>query len=617
MAGNISKANDLKIGKGIFLKIISGANILFLITPLIMLVIFSFNSSKYSNNWEGFSLKWYNELFRDETWFLSLKNSIIIAFVNTLVSTVFGTMAALALGKYNFKIKPLFQNLLYIPIILPEIIFAIALLSFYVMIKLPLGIISIICSHITFSIPFVILIVLTRILNFDLTLEEASLDLGATRRQTFKNVILPGIYPAIISSAIFAFTLSFDDFIITFFTSGAGVSTLPLKIYSILTKTGITPAINAVSAIMICATIILLGVTAAFQKNEKTAKIGLYAAAAILFLLLGLLSYTVFAPKNKNVLHISNWGGYLDETIVKDFEKQTGIKIILDYFSSNEELLAKMQTGAIDFDLIVVSTYMVDIMKKQKLLSEYNHKNIPNYKFIDERFKKLAFDPTGKYYIPYAYGFTGIGYNSKNIADKITGWADLWNEKYKGRIIMLDDGPEVFDAAISLTGHSLTEKNLNALQKAYELLLKQKKIILKYDSNTIADMLFNGEADLIQIWNGSLYKLSLEKPELKFVVPKGSIMFIDNLCLSSNSKNKQNAEKFLNFLYTPEISARNMNYIAYAMPVPEAVKLLDDKFKNNQTIFPDISNETQFNVLIDLEDYMNEIEKYWVKLKSQ
>jgi len=181
MGGYISKSNDLKIGKGTFLKILTFANILFLLFPLFLLAAFSFNSSRYLNNWDSFSFKWYKSIFHDETWLISIKNSILIAFVNTVVSTVFGTMGALALGKYNFKGKPFFQNLLYIPIILPEIIFAIALLVFFVMLNLPLGIITIICSHVTFSIPFVIIIVLTRIINFDLTLEEASLDLDANR----------------------------------------------------------------------------------------------------------------------------------------------------------------------------------------------------------------------------------------------------------------------------------------------------------------------------------------------------------------------------------------------------------------------------------------------------
>lgn len=614
MAGNLARSNELNIGQSYWIKIITVLSLFFLFTPLVILIIYSFNGSKIVTSWEGFSLKWYSAIFSDRTIWASVRNTLVIAVFNTIISTILGTMAALVLGKYRFKGKELLQNVLYIPVIIPEIIFGVSLLILFVLIDFPLGIFSVICAHITFSISFVALIVLAKITSLDKSLEEASMDLGANRWQTFWKIILPQISPGIISGALFAFTLSIDDFVVTFFTSGAGASTLPLKIYSLI-KFGVTPAINAISTILIIITVIVILLATFISTSENIPKYLKIALSSVFVLIISVLFYfTLFPPESKEV-NIYTWADYIDSDLIQKFEEEYKIKVNMDYFNDNEELLAKIQMGASSADIIIPSNYMVEIMIKEKLLAEIDFKNIPNYSCIESDFKNLNFDPKSKYSIPYTYGFSGIGYNSDKIKDSINSWRVFWDEKYDGQLLMLDDMREVFHVAYVLLGYNLNNKNYDELRKALELLLKGKKLLQKYDNNLGSDYLLAGEVDLIQTWNGNLAKLAIEHPEYKFIIPKeGSLYFVDNLVIPNNSANKKNAELFINFMLNPENSAQNIKKILYAMPNKDVKKYLDPALYSS--LFFNISDYPKCEIPIDLGEFNSDLEKAWMELKS-
>jgi spermidine/putrescine transport system permease protein len=230
---------------------------LFLYAPIAILVVFSFNSSRFVSAWEGFSFRWYGELFQDAAMMAALKNSLIVALASTVISTVFGTMVALAMERRRFPGKLAFDALLYLPVIIPDIAMAVMLLLFFVLIQFHLSLITIIISHVAFMISFVAIVVRARLVGFDRSLEEAAQDLGANELQTFWHVTLPLLMPAILGGALLAFTLSLDDFVITFFTAGVGSTTLPLRIYSMV-KLGITPEINAISTLLVLASMTLL-----------------------------------------------------------------------------------------------------------------------------------------------------------------------------------------------------------------------------------------------------------------------------------------------------------------------------------------------------------------------
>ncbi|MEM2989734.1 MAG: ABC transporter permease [Halobacteria archaeon] len=229
----------------------------FLFAPIAILIIFSFNTSKLNFVWQGFTLHWYVKLLSNEAILNAFKNSLIVAILATLLSTVIGTMLAFALARYNFQGRAILNNTIYLPVIIPEIIQGISLLVFFVWIGMQLGISTIVIAHTAFCISFVAIVVKARLHGLDRTLEEAAMDLGADKIQTFLKITLPLTMPGIIAGALLAFTLSLDDFVITFFTAGVGSTTLPLKIYSMI-KFGITPEINAISTILLLASMILM-----------------------------------------------------------------------------------------------------------------------------------------------------------------------------------------------------------------------------------------------------------------------------------------------------------------------------------------------------------------------
>jgi len=239
---------------------------LYLYLPILVLIVFSFNTSRLNIRWEGFDLKWYGVLFGDERVLLATRNTLIVAGVSTLVSTVIGTLAALALQRYQFRLRRFSESALYIPIVIPEIVMGIGLLSLYATVKLTLGLLTITLSHIAFSIPFVALVVRARLHGFDRSLEEAAMDLGADELRTFWRITLPLILPGVLSGAMLAFTLSLDDFIITFFTAGPGSTTLPLLVFGMV-KTHITPEINALSTIWVATVFLLLLISQRLQRR--------------------------------------------------------------------------------------------------------------------------------------------------------------------------------------------------------------------------------------------------------------------------------------------------------------------------------------------------------------
>ncbi|MCC6167684.1 MAG: ABC transporter permease [Caldilineaceae bacterium] len=249
---------------------------LFFYAPIVVLVIFSFNSGRFVSRWEGFSLAWYAKLFQNQAIALALRNSLIVAFASTVVSTILATLVAVGLERYRFRGKTALDSVLYLPIIIPDIAMAVMLLLFFIQagqilgkigMGFSLGLGTVILAHIAFNISFVTVTVRARLADFDRSLEEAARDLYADEWQTFRYVTLPLIMPGILAGALMAFTLSLDDFVITFFTSGPGSTTLPLRIYSMV-KTGITPEINALSTLMLGASMLLVFASLALQRKS-------------------------------------------------------------------------------------------------------------------------------------------------------------------------------------------------------------------------------------------------------------------------------------------------------------------------------------------------------------
>lgn len=245
----------------------TGLIYIFLYAPIAILIIYSFNTSRLNAVWEGFTLDWYRRLFQDEAILKAAANTLLVAIISTAISTILGTITALAMVRDRFPGKAILDGILYIPIIIPEIVMGISLLAFFALIRLPLGLWTMIIAHITFSTSFVVVTVRARLDGFDRSLEEAAQDLGADEWQTFRLVTLPLIMPGILAGALLAFTLSVDDFIVSYFVAGPGSTTLPLKIYSMV-KFGVTPEINALSTVLLVVTLLLIVTEEALKRRS-------------------------------------------------------------------------------------------------------------------------------------------------------------------------------------------------------------------------------------------------------------------------------------------------------------------------------------------------------------
>lgn len=608
------KRNPVKISP--LTTLISIAIALFLISPVVITVIYSFNSGYRVTAWEGFSLKWYKSALENISLWTAIKNTLLIAIANTLISTLLGTLAAYSLARFRFRFKMIFRNLIYIPVILPEIIFGIALLSFFNLLSVEPGLTTVILSHVTFTVSFVTLIVGARFDKFDFRLEEAALDLGASHLTAFFKVVLPVIAPGVVSAAIFAFTLSVDDFIITFFTAGTGSSTLPVKIYSMI-KFSITPEINAISTILIMLTSITLIAAFFLQKSNLLERVKPAYILSAFIVIVGALSVLSFTLGNKQQVNVFIWTEYIDQKIITDFEEKYDIKVNLDYYSNNEDILAKLQLGNTGYDLIFPSDYMVDIMRREGLIRKIDTSTIEKFRHIDPAFKKGYFDESGEYHIPYAYGYMGIVYNKEKVKDPPASWSILWDERYKGRIIVLNDMRELFTVAYNYLGLDIEKRSETDLETALELLKKQKRLLKKYESSVVQEYMYSGEVWLAHTDIGTALKIMRNDPRFDFIIPKeGTNIFIDNIAIPTTAPNYGNALKFIDHLIEPRNTALNIEKVLYPMPNKEAARYLPEKLKQNRLLFPTPEQTSSFTTLKDLGEFNQQMDIAWTKLMN-
>jgi spermidine/putrescine transport system substrate-binding protein len=315
-------------------------------------------------------------------------------------------------------------------------------------------------------------------------------------------------------------------------------------------------------------------------------------------------------------LHIYNWDDYIEKSILKQFEKEYKCRIIYDTFASNEDLLAKFQAGAKGYDVIFPSDYMVNTMASEGMLSPLKHENIPNLKYISEQFKNPPYDEGLKYSIPYTYGFSGIGYNSTQTDGEIRSWQVFWNSDFKNQMILLDDMREVFGIAFKILGYSINDRNPEHLESAMALLRDQKQYLRKYDSAMSKNLLLSGEVAMIHHWSGDVYQLMEEDENIRFSIPEeGSVLFTDCMAIPKTAQNVELAEKFIDFILRPEISARIIETIWYPMPNDEAIKLIDAEIREDENIFPPAEVIKRSEFLQDLGEYTRTMERAWTELK--
>lgn len=610
---------------------------IFLYAPIAVLIVLSFNKSKSRAKWGGFTLQWYKELFANQQIMNALYTTLVLALVSALIATIIGTAASIAINSMKRTPRTLMMGITNIPMLNADIVTGISLMLIFVAINYTLGFTSVLIAHITFNIPYVILSVMPKLKQTNKSTYEAALDLGASHMYAFRTVILPDIFPGIMSGFLLAFTMSLDDFIITHFTKGPGVNTLSTKIYTEVRK-GIKPEMYALSTLLfisVLTLLLLINRTPSESKENKKAKKALkkdfnpklrYLKPGLALLaVIALISGSIAGMKSTtgtNTLNVYNWGEYIDPEVITMFEQETGIKVIYDEFEMNEEMYSKIETGAVKYDVVCPSDYTIQRMIEADLLAELNYDNIPNIKYIGEDYLKSSesFDPGNKYAVPYTWGTVGILYNKTMVDEPIDSWAAIFDEKYKNNILMINSVRDAMGIALKYLGYSLNSTDKDELEEATNLLKEQKPLVQSYVVDQVRDKMIGNNAAIGIIYSGEAIYTQRENPDLEYVVPKeGSNIWIDGWVIPKNSENKENAEKFINFLCRPDIALLNFEYITYSTPNTAAREMIEDESIRNSTIaFPDsetISTLETFQYLGD--DMTAYYDDKWREVLSQ
>ncbi|MEJ8733214.1 extracellular solute-binding protein [Mediterraneibacter sp. ICN-202921] len=613
-----------------------------LYSPIATLIVLSFNNTKTRSKWGGFTGKWYVSLFQNQDIMNALYTTLIIALLSALIATLLGTAAAVGIQVMQPRIRTLLLGITNIPMLNADIVTGISLMLLFIAMRFTLGFSTILLAHITFNIPYVILSVLPKLKQTNKNTYEAALDLGASPTYAFYKVVFPDILPGIFSGFLLAFTMSLDDFIITHFTKGPGIDTLSTKIYSEVRK-GIKPEMYALSTIMFLTVLLLLflvnftpehkdtkrpshintGVFLWFSKSFKFLCRKVVPVFMILMIIVGGVFYLSKNPvSTSNQVIVYNWGEYLDPKVISMFEEETGIHVVYEEFETNEIMYPKVQSGAIAYDVVCPSDYMVQRMIENDLLAEINYDNIPNLQYIGDVYMEQSrqFDPDNAYSVPYLWGTVGILYNKTMVDGPVDSWGILWDKTYKDNILMQDSVRDAFAVALKYLGYSLNSTDLDELEAAKKLLIEQKPLVQAYVIDQVRDKMIGNEAALGVIYSGEALYCQKENKDLEYVIPKeGSNLWIDSWVIPKNAQHKENAEKFINFLCRPDIAKMNFDYITYSIPNTAGRELIEDPAIRNSTIaFPDASQLTNCETFQFLGDENDVIyNQLWREVKSQ
>ncbi|MDD6034268.1 MAG: extracellular solute-binding protein [Oscillospiraceae bacterium] len=626
--------------KGLFGRLWLGLMLFFLYAPILVLIVFSFNESKSRAFFTGFTFSWYRKLLDNTLIMSSFWNSLIMAFLSSLLATVIGTMAAVGISKMGKRSRSVVMNLTYLPVLNPEIVTGISMMLLFVFFKNlfggDLGFGTVLIAHITFCLPYVILNVLPKLRQVDPNIFEAALDLGCPPVQAFFKVMIPQISSGIVSGFMMSFTFSLDDFIITYFTAGSGFKTLPITIYSMVRKK-VNPQINALSAViflLVLTMLIIMNVAEARRAKrsewEEIARAGRSRvsrfagraaaglAAAAVAGVVGVVGYRNWQSGTITgelpTLAVFNWGEYISNgeddslDVIAEFEEEYGCVVQYDLFSTNEEMYTKIKSGSANYDVIIPSDYMISRMIKEDMLEKLDFDNIPNAENLMDRFKTTDYDPTGEYSVPYTWGTVGLIYNTTMVEEEPDSWAALWDERQKGNILMFLNNRDSFGIAEKLLGYSLNTTDEAEIRACADKLKEQKAVLQTYVMDEIFDKMEIGEAALAPYYAGDAVTMMDENPDLDFVVPtEGSNLFVDAMCVLKGTRQKSLAEAFINFMCEPEIGKANIEYICYSTPLQSVYDILDEETRTNPVSYPDEETLARCEAFVNLPDETNKL----------
>ncbi len=612
--------------------------ILFFYLPIVYVVIFSFNSTKSLTVFSGFSLQWYEKVFSDRTMLEPIYYTVLVAVIATIVSTIIGTVTAIGLSKQKKLVRELVLQVNNLPVMNPDIVTAIGLMLFFLSINVETSFWTLLLSHITFCIPYVILAIMPKLRTLDDNVAEAALDLGATPFQALTKVIIPQISPAIISGALMAFSMSFDDFVISFFTTGTGVSNISIYVYSMSKR--INPSINALSSIIvlvITTVLVIVNVVPMIKANKPQEKEinkkksplvpALCATLAVVILLvsLGYKSTGDFDPIaefGSDTLNVFNSGEYIGEDVISNFEKMYNVRVNYDTFTTQEEMYTKLMGGS-SYDIIVPSDYMIERLLKADMLQPIDKDIVKSLDNINsELVNYMSFDPDMEYSVPYFWGSLGIVYDETQVSSEEVeslGWELFRQEKYAGNAFMYDSEREAFCIAFKTLGYSMNTSDDNEIQEAYQWLVDMNnKLKPSYVTDEVIDDMCNGAKAFALVFSGDAAYILSENENMRYYEPEqGTNIWIDCMCIPSNAKSAKLANAFIEYIISYDISYANSEYVGYTSPNAEVAEVLsseDGDYYGNEAYLPRTDNPLD-ETFVDNESQRRKISELWVKVK--
>lgn len=565
--------------------------LVFFYAPILFMIIFSFNSSKSLTHFTGFSLCWYEAMLKNHGMMESLYVTIIIALLATIISTIIGTITAIGLSKSKKVLRAFVSQVNDFPIMNPEIVTAIGLMLLFITFQIEKGFVTLLLAHIAFCIPYVILSIMPKIKSLDPNLADAAMDLGATPWQALVKVIVPQIMPGIVSGALIAFTMSFDDFVISYFVTGQGVKNLSIMVYTMSKR--INPSVNAISTLvvlLITITLTIVNVLPMIRKKtspSKQNKPWKWAVAGVVVVglvasLFGLNKSAGSQPYAGQTLHVYNWGEYTGENIISGFEELTGAKVIMDNFDSNEQMYIKVANGDA-YDVLVPSDYMIQRMMQEKMLQKLEPETRKEcLGELADAIKGLPYDPKNEYSIPYFWGTVGIVYDKTKVSEEDLekdGWDIFLDQKFKGDIYLYDSERDSFMMALKALGYSMNTTSQDELNDAYNWLIQ---CVQTMDPEIVTDEIIDNMAQarkaLGLIYSGDAAYVMSENESMGFYMPKsGTNLWSDAMVIPKNAKNPKLANEFIRYITSYDAAMDNSSYVGYTSPNKEVMEELGGK----------------------------------------
>ena len=576
----------MKKKKSTFGRIMMALLIIFFYAPILYMIIFSFNDGKSLTHFTGFSLRWYQHMLESRDMMEALYTTFSVALLATAISTVVGTVAAIGLSKSKKIVRDVMDQINNLPMMNPEIVTAIGFMLLFITFKIEKGYTTMLLAHIAFCIPYVMLSVMPKVRSLDPNLANAAMDLGATPFQALTKVIVPQITPGIVSGALIAFTMSVDDFIISYFVTGQGVKNLSIMVYTMSKR--VNPSINAISTLVVV--IITLGlliinalpvlVTKYQETGKSTKKLLAIPAVGVAALVIGLIAIkggmgNSSLPYEGQTLRVYNAGEYVGENLISDFEEMTGAKVIMDLFDSNEQMYIKIANGE-SYDVVIPSDYMIQRMIGEDLLQPLDKSELNCFELLVDDVKGLPYDPENEYSVPYFWGTVGIIYDTTKVSEEeleAEGFNIFLNEKYKGDIYLYDSERDSFMMALKALGYSMNTESEEELNAAYDWLVQcvetmEPEIV----TDEIIDNMAQGRKALGIVYSGDATYIMSENENMGFYMPEtGTNFWVDGMVIPANANNVELAHEFMDYVSSYEGAYDNSSYVGYTSPNKEVM----------------------------------------------